>query len=457
MRRELGVWLAVCVVAVVGLMPAAASHTLAQGTGQLTPVPLKPGERLKVLAAETFLADIARNVAGDQADIRTLMPLGADPHAFEPTPQDLVKIADSQVLIINGAGFEEWLQQKMLETGSGAEQVIEAAAGLQGRQHREGEVAVMSDADLADSICVSLRDDEPQPATSATNAGDASDLPAEDGVFSIGLQPQNEGKYFGYFKYSTDEPGAFQVATDARKVSVLRAADSSQVAVDKTLALSCGGLQGASIVTLEKDTRYLIVVTGANKEQATLAIGPAGGQHHHAGDPHFWLDPLKVMKYVENIRDGLSQADPQGADVYGKNADAYIAQLAELDGWIKDQVAQVPPERRLMVTNHESFGYFADEYGFRIVGTVLPSVSTEAQPSAQQMARLEDRVKSSNAIAVFLETGSSRQMADQLARDTGIAVVSDLYTHSISASDGPAPTYVDMMKYDVLAIVDALK
>ncbi len=110
-----------------------------------------------------------------------------------------------------------------------------------------------------------------------------------------------------------------------------------------------------------------------------------------------------------------------------------------------------------MVTNHESFGYFADEYGFHIVGTVLPSVSTDASPSAQQVARLEDRVKEAHAIAVFLETGSNRQMADQLARDTGIKVVSDLYTHSVSAPDGPAPTYVDMMKFNVRAIVDALK
>ena len=164
-----------------------------------------------------------------------------------------------------------------------------------------------------------------------------------------------------------------------------------------------------------------------------------------------------MVRYVENIRDGLSQADPAGKESYAQNADAYIARLQDLDGWIRQQVAQVPPERRLLVTNHESLGYFADRYGLRIVGTIIPSTSSEASPSAQQLVRLIEVIKSTHAPAVFLETGANPQLARQVSQETGVKVVTDLYTHSITPAGGDAPTYLDMMKYNTLAIVNALK
>jgi ABC-type Zn uptake system ZnuABC Zn-binding protein ZnuA len=284
----------------------------------------------KVLAVETFLAEIAQNVAGDRLKVESLVPQGVDPHAFEPTPQDVAKIAESQVLILNGAGFEAWAAET-LENAGGERQVIEASAGLTSREAREGEDA-------------------------------------------------------------------------------------------------------ASIVE-------------RNSEE----------EHHREGDPHFWLDPLNVVKYVENIRDGLITADPEGKDIYTQNAAAYITQLNELDAWIKEQVSTIPEEHRLLVTNHESFGYFADRYGFQIIGTVIPSVSTGASVSAQELAKLVDQIRTSGVIAIFLETGSNPQLAEQIAQETGVKVVSDLYTHSITEPGGKAPSFIDMMKYNVQAIVEALK
>jgi ABC-type Zn uptake system ZnuABC Zn-binding protein ZnuA len=174
-------------------------------------------------------------------------------------------------------------------------------------------------------------------------------------------------------------------------------------------------------------------------------------------DPHFWLDPIKVIAYVENIRDGLSAIDPQGQQVYHRNAEAYIAELKELDAWITDQVEQLPVERRILVTNHESFGYYADRYGFSIIGTVIPSISTGSSPSARQLIRLVDEIEKSNAPAIFLESGANPQLADQVALETGVNVIDDLYTHSISSPDGDAPSYIAMMKYNTRTIVEALK
>lgn len=175
------------------------------------------------------------------------------------------------------------------------------------------------------------------------------------------------------------------------------------------------------------------------------------------GDPHFWLDPNNVIQYTLNIRDALTKLDPAGKDVYAANADAYIVQLKDLDTWITQQVAAIPADQRVIVTNHETLGYFADRYGFTIVGTILPGVTTNASPSAQDLAKLTDRIRSANVKAIFLETGANPQLADQIALETGVKVVTDLYTHSLSAADGPAPTYLEMMRHNVNAIVSALQ
>jgi manganese/iron transport system substrate-binding protein len=416
----------------------------------------QPPAALKVTAIETFLGDIAQNVAGSRVKVDTLIPIGIDPHAFDPAPQDIVKLAQAQVIIANGAGFEAWLQKTIDNTG-GKAAVIEASYGLTARTAREGEAAEMSNADLVDSMCAAASQGPAQLALSGLYAASAVELPAESGLFSVKLNQVNDGSYEGYFKFTSDETGDFQMAFGPGRGAVARLAGSNEVKISKVLPLTCENLAQGNIVGLEKNTPYLLALSGFPAAQASLVIGPAGGVHHHDTDPHFWLDPNNVIRYVENIRDGLIQADPQGKELYTQNASAFVDKLKELDGWIQAQVALIPPNRRLLVTNHESFGYFADRYGFRIVGTVVPSVSTDASPSAQQIARLEDRVKAGGAIAIFLETGANPQLAQQVASDTGVKVVADLYTHSITAPDGKAPTYIDMMRYNVTAIVNALK
>jgi ABC-type Zn uptake system ZnuABC Zn-binding protein ZnuA len=111
----------------------------------------------------------------------------------------------------------------------------------------------------------------------------------------------------------------------------------------------------------------------------------------------------------------------------------------------------------LLVTNHESFGYYADHYGFQIVGTIIPSVSPDASPSAQQLSQLIGAIKKTGAPAIFLETGSNPQLAQQIAQETRVKVITEFYTHSTTPPGGPAPTYLDMIRFDTTAIVQALK
>jgi ABC-type Zn uptake system ZnuABC Zn-binding protein ZnuA len=276
-------------------------------------------------------------------------------------------------------------------------------------------------------------------------------------MFSIKLTPQADNTYAGYILYATDEAGDFQVVTSAGELTIQTVAEGSEVEIEKILAVECEPAAQGHIVELEKDEQYILGLTGFSSDEALLLIGPAAGHHHHEGDPHFWLDPRLVVKYVENIRDGLVAADPAGKDVYTKNAADYIVRLNELDDWIKTQVEQIPVENRLFVTNHESFGYFADRYGFQIIGTVIPSTSPETAPSAQHLSRLINRIKETGAKAIFLETGASPQLADQVAAEPGVKVVTELYTHSITDQNGKAPSYIEMMKINVQEIVDALK
>jgi ABC-type Zn uptake system ZnuABC Zn-binding protein ZnuA len=428
------------------------------------------GVDIKVIAVESFLAEIAQNVADDRVKVQSLIPLGVDPHAFEPTPQDVARIADSQVLILNGAGFEAWAAET-LENAGGERLVVEASAGLTSREAREGEEAVTSPEEKAEAVCVDLAEKSAkEEIATGSDAAGAVELHSEEEHQQAPATNEHEhkaellflklnasdGGYTGYVKFDIAEDGEYVIAANGGTLAVADT-NGAEIGIEETIPLTCAGLNGGILLDLEPG-EYVISLAGFSAETTPFFAGSAGRHHHHLeGDPHFWLDPLNVVKYVENIRDGLIAADPEGKDLYTQNAAAYIVQLNDLDAWIKQQASSIPEEHRLIVTNHESFGYFADRYGFKIIGTVIPSVSTGASPSAQQLARLVDQIRESNATAIFLETGSNPQLAEQIAQETGVKVVSELYTHSITAPDGEAPTYTEMMKYNVQAIVEALK
>jgi ABC-type Zn uptake system ZnuABC Zn-binding protein ZnuA len=180
-------------------------------------------------------------------------------------------------------------------------------------------------------------------------------------------------------------------------------------------------------------------------------------EHAQETDPHFWLDPTLAIAYVENIRDAFIAADPEGKAEYTANAEAYVTKLGGLDAWIEAEVATLPEADRLLVMNHVSHGYFADRYGFRIAGAVIPSVATGESPTAKQLAELTETIRAEGVRAIFVELEENPQLADQIAAETGIVVVDGLRDHSLSEPDGEAGTYIDMMKYDTRLIVEVLR
>ncbi len=149
-------------------------------------------------------------------------------------------------------------------------------------------------------------------------------------------------------------------------------------------------------------------------------------------------------------------ADPAHAAEYAANADAYINELTALDAWIREQVAQIPEANRRLVTEHATFGYFAARYGFEQVGAIIPSLSTGSSPSAQELAKLEDTIRASGVKAIFVGSTVSPDLSRRVADDTGVQLV-PLFTDSLSAAGGGADSYLAFMRYNVTAIVEALK
>ncbi|HNS49719.1 MAG TPA: metal ABC transporter substrate-binding protein [Anaerolineae bacterium] len=170
-------------------------------------------------------------------------------------------------------------------------------------------------------------------------------------------------------------------------------------------------------------------------------------------DPHVWLDVQNVLAWTQAVSQALCAADPGNCDTYGANAAAYRAELEALDAWIVDQVAPIPAEQRRIVTNHETLAYFARRYGFQIVGAVYP-LSPSAEPSAQDLAALEEAIRSYSLSVLFTEGTVSPVLAEQVARDTGVRLV-PLYTESLGPDGSGAETYQDLMRYNVQAILAA--
>ncbi len=271
---------------------------------------------LRIVCTTTIVGDVVARIAGERNELTVLLPVNADPHAFEPTPQDLVAIARADVVFLNGAGLEGNLDP-----------ILENASGLV--------VALSDDLDL-------LRLDA-----------------------------------------SEHEEG------------------------------------------------------------------------HDGADPHVWFDPTYVGAWVDLIADTLSDQDPGGESEYRARADAYRSELAELDEWIEDQLSGLPEERRRLVTDHAVFGYFAARYGFEQVGTVFPGLSSLSQPSARDLASLEEAIVALGVPVLFVGTTVNRSLAEQIAADTRTRIVT-LYTGSLSEPGGPAGGYFELMRYDVTAIVEGL-
>ena len=257
-----------------------------------------------ILASHSILADVAREIAGDTVAIEPIIPDSVDAHSYQPTPQDIARISNADLVITNGFGLEPWMQTVIQEEGFSG-MVIEATSGL---------------------------------------------------------QPMME-------------------------------------TVDET-------------------------------------------------DPHFWMDPILMMQAASNIEKGLTSLLPENKDLYATNLGAYTAELRSLDEWIRQVVSEIPIEHRLIVTNHHTLGYFAQQYGFTVAGTILEGTSSESGLSSKHLQNLINLIIENDIPVIFIEPTDDASIAEQIKDETGVRIETGLNTHNLFV-DGEKITYLEMVRKDV--------
>jgi ABC-type Zn uptake system ZnuABC Zn-binding protein ZnuA len=181
--------------------------------------------------------------------------------------------------------------------------------------------------------------------------------------------------------------------------------------------------------------------------------GESSGAEASKYDPHWWHDPRNAEAAVEEIERQLAKAEPAEARPFKSNADAYLAQLRKLDASIGQCIDSVPPGQRKLVTDHDAFGYFANRYGIEVVGAIIPSQTTQAQPSAKDLSDLIDLIEREDVKAVFPESSLSPKVAEAIASQTGASADYTLYGDTLGPVGSPGATYVQMEEANADAMV----
>jgi zinc/manganese transport system substrate-binding protein len=283
--------------------------------------PAAAQERLKVVASFSILADLVKNVGGERVDVAALVGTGSDAHVYAPTPADARTAAEARLVVVNGLGFEGWLDRLVKASGTKAT-VMTVTKGIKARKAGGG-----------------------------------------------------------------DDHG--------RKHN-----------------------------------------------------------HSHDFDPHAWQSVANVKTYVANIRDALAAADPAGAATYQANAAAYLAKLDTLEAEVKAAVAKIPAAQRKIITNHDAFGYFEAAYGIKFISP--QGVATDSEPSARDVARIISQIKRQKIPAVFLENISDPRLMERIAKETGAKIGGTLYSDALTGPNGPAPTYIDLIRHNMTTLAGAL-
>lgn len=339
-------------------------------------------DRLTVVASTTIVADVVQQVAGDAADVVSLMRYGQDPHTFAPSGQDIALLDEADVVFINGAGFEARLL----------------------------------------------------PILQAGTAGELVEISACVNILRFGLMSEYDEHEEDDDLHHEDEVEHYQEGEDT----------------DHDLETWCDDYYKELGLMYDKSEAHL----GDLHEISCGIHEHDEADDHEEGDcdPHVWMDVQNVMLWTLYARDMLSELDPMHAEVYAANAAAYIAELQTLDTDIEAIISAIPPERRVLVTNHDTFSYWAYRYNFTVVGTVIPGGSTTAEPSAEDVAALIEVIEDYGVPAIFTENTVSNTLATQLGEATG-AKVYQLYSDSLTTETS---AYVDYMRHNATVMAGAL-
>ncbi|MCY4474841.1 MAG: metal ABC transporter substrate-binding protein [Chloroflexi bacterium] len=398
--------------------PTQAAATAVAPTATPEPVVevVTDAEPLPIVATSNIVGEWVSIVGGDRVDVLNLVPRGVDPHGYQPGARDIARVADAEIVFAVGLSLEqEWLEDLIENAAADHEVVIEL-----GQRIDPLEFSFVVEDDHAEEdegmvVKSEAHGDEDEDADEGKDHGDEN-------------EDADEGEDHG----DEDEDAELDEGEEHH--------DDEDEDAEGDEAEGHGD---------EDDD-------GDHAQDQVEIHHEDDGHDHGALDPHFWFDPERVIIAVRQVAKELREIDPDSTDYYNANRDEYIAKLTELDGWITDNVSAIDDHDRILVTTHDSFGYFAAKFGFEVAGVIIPGGGTELERSPQELAELVHEVEEAGASVVFAEAQLSDRLASTLAREAGIKIVGGLYTGSLGEDGSGAETYVDMMRTNVSIIVDAL-
>jgi ABC-type Zn uptake system ZnuABC Zn-binding protein ZnuA len=259
------------------------------------------------------------------------------------------------------------------------------------------------------------------------------------------------------------------VATTTQVADLVRNVGGARVSVDGILrpnsdpheyeprpsdaaALTQADLVFRSGGDLDKWLDEIIDNAGGDARQVTLI----DSVHRIGDDPHWWQNPRNAVLAVGAIHDALVTVDPAGKRGYDRRAAAYVRKLQALDGAIARCVDRVPPDKRKIVTTHDALGYFADRYGVKVIGAVIPSLSTQAQASARDVDKLVNQIRSEGVEAIFPEASITQKLEEAIGREAGAKVGAKLYADTLGPEGSGAATYLQAMRHNAGALVEGM-
>ena len=453
--------------------PSPASSSPAAPSPAAPPTPaaaVQPqAQPIAIVTTTNIVADWAEIVGGDRANVLSLLPAGVDPHSYQPSARDVAAIADADLVFANGLGLEEsWLHELLENAARDESSIVEVTDVIDpiefGETHIE-EVELLED---ISHVVHEVEDGEISAEEGlmeieeVIEAAEARDEDEDHHHEEEHEHDEDEGEHdeeeHEHDEDEEEHEEEHEHDEDEEEHDEEHEHDEDEEEHEDH--------EHEGEMHLPDMVMELIAQVEDGKIDADEAIEEiehltAEGEDEHEGhghgihDPHFWFDPLRVKFVINDIAARLSVLDPDGRDTYAANAAAFNAQLDELHAWTQEQVAAVPAERRLLVTSHDSFGYFAVLYGFEIVGTILPG-TTEVEPSPADLAELSHEIEEYGVPAIFGETTVSERLATAVASETGAELVR-LYSGSLGSEGSGAETYIGMVRTNVQRIVDALK
>lgn len=293
--------------------------------------------------------------------------------------------------------------------------------------------------------------------------GDDSSAPSDSGSVAITASTTHLGDL------------ARNVAGDRGEVTQILAANSdahdyepqpsdAESVLDSDLILTSGGdLDIWMEQVVESSGSEAATMTMLDRVQTIEGEGHSDeeeheGEEHAEGelqtDPHWWQDPGNAIIATEAIRDELIAVDPEGEATYTENADAYIAELEDLDAQIGECIDQVPEDDRKLITSHDALGYYADRYDIEVIGAAIPALTTQAQASAGETADLVDTIREAGVPTIFAEAGVSQELEQAIADEAGASVGAELWADTLGPEGSDGATYIEAMATNTANLVD---